>query len=109
MTRVATAPQTLALSSSSTQLRHFEKHGYLIVRRVLSAADITELAAEADELACRTELIDTNNIRCRWQNHVDTGECLFECLDPVIDLGPCCRRIAHDVRLLKILASIYGE
>jgi hypothetical protein len=100
-----TAPQAL----SEVQLRHFEEQGYLVLRRVFTAEDIALLSEEAVVLARRTELIDTNNIRCRWQNHVDTGVCLFECLDPVIDIGPVCDRVAHDDRLLSVLAAIYGE
>ena len=38
--------------------------------------------------AARADLIATENIRCRWQPHVQTQECLFECFDPVIDISP---------------------
>ena len=56
-----------------------------------------------------TDLIDTNNIRCRWQNHVETGECRFDCFDPVIDLSEACERTARDPRLLEIVGALYGE
>ncbi len=57
----------------------------------------------------RTDLIDTNNIRCRWQNHVETGECRFDCFDPVIDLSDACERAARDPKLLEIVSALYGE
>ena len=57
----------------------------------------------------RTDLIDTNNIRCRWQNDVETGECRFDCFDPVIDLSAVCERTARDPRLLDIVGALYGE
>src|SRR5262249_14098860 len=68
------------------------------------------LLAEAEALLLfRRELIDTANIRCRWQPHVETGECLFETFDPVIDLGPRCAAVATDARLLAALGDLYGE
>ena len=59
--------------------------------------------------SARTDLIDTDNIRCRWQNHVETGECRFDCFDPVIDLSEACERAARDPRLLEIVGALYGE
>src|SRR5205823_8016427 len=49
------------------------------------------------------------NLRCRWQPHTRTGESLFECFDPVIDIAPVCARIARDPRLLEPLAALFGE
>ena len=34
------------------------------------------------------DLIGSVNIRCRWQNHVETGECRFDCFDPVLRDSP---------------------
>jgi ectoine hydroxylase-related dioxygenase (phytanoyl-CoA dioxygenase family) len=94
--------------SAAAQRERYEADGYLILRNVFSAAEIAEVEAEANQLWWRKELIDTNNIRCRWQNHIETGECTFECFDPIIDLGSTCGRIATDRRILDPLASIYG-
>jgi 2-aminoethylphosphonate dioxygenase len=58
--------------------------------------------AEAERLRQRTDLIDTDNIRCRWQNDADPGECGFDCFDPVIDLSAVCEQIARDPGLLAI-------
>ena len=55
------------------------------------------------------ELIDTANIRCRWQDHATTGECLFDCFDPVIDIGPVCRFVARDERILAPLRALYDD
>jgi ectoine hydroxylase-related dioxygenase (phytanoyl-CoA dioxygenase family) len=96
-------------SLSAEQLADYERDGYLILRQIFSPAETERLADEADHLLERRELIDANNIRCRWQNHVETGECLFECFDPVADIGSICRQVAMDNRILDALAAIYGE
>ena len=105
--RMATSTPAAALSPE--QVAEYEQWGYLIVREAFGRDEIEALAREADQLLERRELIDVKNIRCRWQNHVETGECLFECFDPVIDIGPVCRRVAHDPRILGPLAAIYGD
>ena len=98
-----------AAGLSPEQVAEYEQLGYLIVRDAFGRDEIEALAREADQLLERSELIDVKNIRCRWQNHVETGECLFECFDPVIDIGSVCRRVAHDARILGPLAAIYGD
>jgi ectoine hydroxylase-related dioxygenase (phytanoyl-CoA dioxygenase family) len=96
-------------SISADELRHYREHGHLVVRGVFSGPEISELEEEAARLLQRTELIDSDNIRCRWQNCVATGECRFDCFDPVIDLSPACARAARDPRLLGIVSALYGE
>ena len=93
----------------SAHARRYHTDGYLVVRGVFSADQIAELDAEAVRLHQRTDLIDTDNIRCRWQNDVNTGECRFDCFDPVIDLSAVCERAARDPRLLDIVGALYGE
>ena len=97
------------LDIDARRRRSIDADGFLVVRQVFSADRIAELDAEADRLRQRTDLIDTDNIRCRWQNHVDTGECRFDCFDPVIDLSAVCERTARDPRLLDIVGALYGE
>jgi ectoine hydroxylase-related dioxygenase (phytanoyl-CoA dioxygenase family) len=87
----------------------YHADGFLVVRQVFSADWIAELDAEARRLRDRTDLIDPDNIRCRWQDDVNTGECRFDCFDPVIDLSQACERTARDPRLLDILGTLYGE
>src|SRR5262245_66386633 len=87
----------------------YRTRGYVVVRSVFSAVEAASMGGEADRLLGRTELIDTDNIRCRWQNHCDTGECRFDCFDPVIDLSPLFEKVARDPRLLDLGAAIYGE
>jgi len=103
---LAVAPPALL---DEDALRRFQRDGYLVVRRVFPEAEIHEALAEAGRLYGRDDLIKTENIRCRWQPHVQTQECLFECFDPVIDIAPVCHRLAHDPRLLQIVGEIYGE
>jgi hypothetical protein len=68
---------------------------------VFSAEEIVEPRDETDLLLRRTELIDIDNIRRRWQNHVETGACRFDCFDPVIDLSPAMERLARDSRITR--------
>ncbi len=83
--------------------------GFVIIRNVFRPDEIQELAGEASRLFELRELINSNNMRCRWQNHYQTGECRFDTFDPVIDLSPVMNRVARDPRLLEIVGSLYGE
>jgi ectoine hydroxylase-related dioxygenase (phytanoyl-CoA dioxygenase family) len=102
---IATAPSTPA------QLRaEYERDGFVVARSLFDAELMREAAAEADRLLVDCDhLRSVKNMRCRWQNNVFTGECTFETFDPVIDLGPVCKRIALHPRLLGLLSVLYGE
>jgi len=91
------------------QVASYHETGFLIVRGVFAPEEIAEVAREAQQLVNRKELIDSDNIRCRWSNHHETGECRFDCFDPVIDLSPVCGRIARDRRILGTVSALYGE
>src|ERR1700730_266109 len=104
MSTIATA-RTLA----PAQVTHYHAEGFLIVPRVFSADEVAALDAEALRLLGRTDLIDSQNIRCRWQNHCDTDEGRFDGFDPVIDLSPLCERVARDPRILHAVSALYGE
>jgi 2-aminoethylphosphonate dioxygenase len=106
MPSVATSPTT---GLSREQLRDYEQDGFVVVRGVFSPAEIAAVADEADGLLQRTELIHSDNIRCRWQSHVETDACLFETFDPVVDLAPACAALARDERLTGLVGSLYGE
>jgi ectoine hydroxylase-related dioxygenase (phytanoyl-CoA dioxygenase family) len=90
-------------------VERYHAEGYLILRDVFSAEEVASLAAEAVTLIERTELIDTANLRCRWADHIETAECMFDCFDPVIDIGPISRFVAHDQRILAPLRAIYRD
>ncbi|MGD9721693.1 MAG: phytanoyl-CoA dioxygenase family protein [Pirellulales bacterium] len=94
---------------SEQQIRDYHERGYLIVRRAFEAREIAALAGEAVTLYSRNELIHNDNIRCRWADHVETGECLFDCFDPVIDIAPVCRFMVRDERILAPLRAIYDD
>src|SRR5262245_29610429 len=101
--------ETVTAPLDAAHVDRYRADGFLVVRDVFSRDRIAELDVEADRLLGRTDLIDTNNIRCRWQNHVETGECRFDCFDPVIDLSDACERTARDPKLLAIVSALYGE
>lgn len=96
-------------TSSPDLAATYREEGFVVVRGVFGSDVIKALENEADRLFGRTELIDSDNIRCRWQNRFDTGECRFDCFDPVIDIAPVCARVARDPRLVAIVSGLYGE
>ncbi len=98
-------PRILSLE----QVTRYHADGYLVLPRVFGPEEVAALASEADTLLARTEFMDSANIRCRWADHVTSGECLFDCFDPVTDIGPVSRVIARDSRLLGPLEDLYGE
>ncbi len=71
---------------AETQLRQYRADGFLIQRGVFSPSEADELTAQAAKLLERKDLIDSDNIRCRWQNNADTSECRFDCFYPMIDI-----------------------
>ena len=79
------------------------------MRGVFSADDIASLDAEANRVFAMDELKDTNNIRCRWSDDVETKECRFDCFDPVSDLSPAIGKLARDPRMIGLVSDLYGE
>jgi ectoine hydroxylase-related dioxygenase (phytanoyl-CoA dioxygenase family) len=86
----------------------FHAEGFCVLREFFSAEDIAALDADATLLLERRDLMDTNNIRCRWQDDVETGACVFDAFDPVIDLSSTCAQVANDSRIYELLHAIYG-
>jgi hypothetical protein len=95
---------------SDIELGQYREHGFFIRRQVFRPAEMAALVDEADRLLndCQ-DLIDRNNLRCRFMQHVDGGEPLFEVFDPVNDISPLCAKITEDPRLLAMVESIDGE
>src|SRR6476620_4332986 len=105
-------PQVEALADASgieDAAKQYATEGYGIVRGLFSPAEMAALDEEANRLLERRDLIDTNNLRCRWQQDVETDACVFDAFDPVIDLGPLCAKLANDRRIHELLLAIYGE
>jgi 2-aminoethylphosphonate dioxygenase len=95
---------------SPSQTESYRRDGFLILRNAFPEGVTVALAAEADDLLARhAELIDKRNLRCRFQPHHETGECLFETFDPVVDIAPICRSVALDERITGAVADLYGE
>lgn len=94
---------------SPAQVDQYHRDGFLILREAFSAEEAAALQTEAERLMSRTDLMDSDNIRCRWQNHVETGECRFDCFDPVADLSPLCEETARDSRIVEAVSALYRE
>ncbi|HTI68629.1 MAG TPA: phytanoyl-CoA dioxygenase family protein, partial [Candidatus Limnocylindria bacterium] len=96
-------------SLTAEQQARYNSQGFLILRGVFSPAEARELQQEATRLFQRSDLMDSDNIRCRWSNHHETEECRFDCFDPVVDLSPLCEKIARDRRIIDAVSALYGE
>ncbi len=94
---------------SADARRTYEESGFVVLRGVFAADEMSRLSSAADGLLARTDLIDKQNLRCRFQGNCAGGECLFETFDPVIDLSPPIRAVAVDPRILDLLGELYGE
>lgn len=87
----------------------YHRAGFVTLRGVFSRDEMESLGQEAERLFERKDLVDSDNIRCRWQTHVETGECRFDCFDPVIDLSPAFGKLARDGRIIGAVSALYGE
>jgi ectoine hydroxylase-related dioxygenase (phytanoyl-CoA dioxygenase family) len=104
-----TESATTFAAPTEAQVQQYHRDGFLILRGIFEDMEIAELSYEANRLLERKDLMDPDNIRCRWQDCATTGECRFDCFDPVIDLSAFCGRIARDSRILDAVAALYGE
>jgi ectoine hydroxylase-related dioxygenase (phytanoyl-CoA dioxygenase family) len=95
---------------SETVASEYHERGFVVVREFFAHETMDSLDRAARELWSDPRgLISPHNLRCRYQAHHASGEKLFECFDPVIDLSPHIASVATESRLLAVLAAIYGE
>lgn len=93
---------------TAQQIADYHRDGFVTAPGVFKD-EAAALQDEGERLLTLSHLMDANNIRCRWQDHAETGECRFDCFDPVIDLSPVCERIARSPELLQMASQLYGE
>ena len=95
---------------SPTELDDYQQHGYVVRRNLFAPVEVANLQREAVRLLVdHRDLIDPGNLRCRFMEHVETGEPIFEVFDPVNDISPVCAGFANDPRIVAMVESIYGE
>jgi ectoine hydroxylase-related dioxygenase (phytanoyl-CoA dioxygenase family) len=87
----------------------YARDGYLILPNFFDPTQIAQAAEEANHVLTHTELIHTDNLRCRWTTDAKTGDCIFETFDPIADLSPAAGRLATDPHLLAAIGQLYGE
>jgi ectoine hydroxylase-related dioxygenase (phytanoyl-CoA dioxygenase family) len=87
----------------------YRETGFLILRGVFSADEVRDVAAETEALLARKELMDRQNLRVRWQVHLETGEPVFELYDPIVDIAPRCSAWARDRRLLDAVGALVED
>ncbi|MBN9523609.1 phytanoyl-CoA dioxygenase family protein [bacterium] len=103
----AVAERTAPLTAA--QRAAYDRDGFLVVRGLFAPLEMAVAALECERLYGRDDLKHTNNIRCRWKDHAATGECLFECFDPVADISPVMGQLARDPRLVEVVSALYDE
>jgi ectoine hydroxylase-related dioxygenase (phytanoyl-CoA dioxygenase family) len=112
-TMTAPAVRKTVSPLSEAQCRQYGDDGFLIVREFFTPGQIAAAESEARSLLKRTDLIHTDNLRCRWTTEcsggASNGACVFETFDPVADLSPACGQLATDPRLLAAIGALYGE
>jgi ectoine hydroxylase-related dioxygenase (phytanoyl-CoA dioxygenase family) len=94
---------------SLAEREQFAHQGFLVVRELFHAPEVAELIREAGRVVKRDDLIDTGNLRCRWQSDVFTGECLFDAFDPIIDLSDGIADLAHHADLIGVLSALLDD
>jgi hypothetical protein len=94
---------------SEESVTSYERDGYLVLRHVFSLHEMQSISDEATRLLTRSDLIDANNLCCRFKPHDGGGPYLFETFDPVVDIAPHIAALAADRRITRVLASLYGE
>ncbi len=92
------------------QIAFYRKQGYLVLRHVFSADEVSQLAEDVERVLREDpSRIEPSNLRVRFKPHVETNEPLFEVFDPFVDLSPVANRIARDHRILNVLQDLYDE
>jgi ectoine hydroxylase-related dioxygenase (phytanoyl-CoA dioxygenase family) len=95
---------------SGDEVNFYHREGYLVLRDLFAPREVAELAADVERVRiAMPELAHPDNMRARFKPHYETHESLFEVFDPISDLSPVARRIAHDERILAALQCLYGE
>jgi ectoine hydroxylase-related dioxygenase (phytanoyl-CoA dioxygenase family) len=92
---------------SKTQVDAYWRDGFLAVRRVFDAEDVSRWHAECDRLWKSVDVNETN-ARVQWRGHRKQGR-IADRLDPVMDISPEFDRLASDPRLTGVAAAAVGS
>lgn len=98
----------LADAPAGSPVDFFRREGYLVVRGVVDPADVAELASECDHLL-KSDLVYSDNMRCRWRENIDTGAEVFDLFEPVLDVAPKLGRHINNPAILSLLEGLLGE
>ncbi len=102
--------KSVANRLTEEQVAFYRNEGFLVVRSVFSAAEVTLLGDDATRVSkSRREIIHADNLRVRFKNHIETNEPVFEVFDPISDLSSVAKAMTVDPRILDRLDSIYEE
>src|SRR5262249_11337798 len=106
--RMATALTAQGNSLSDRELADYRKTGFHIARGLIPPDEVAALAQEAGRLRALEPLICRDNLRCRFQPDIDSGESAFECFDPMVDLSSLFLEYSRDCRILEVMRSLYS-
>lgn len=94
---------------SKIEKDEYQKNGFLVLRQFFPSAILSAISEESAQMLERKDIIFPENIRCRWQNHIENGAPILDAVDPVLDLCPSVSSLAFDSRLLEILKYLLNE
>ncbi len=91
------------------QIDQYRSFGFLVLESFFSPSLIAKVASDADALSAQQEVIHADNIRCRWQSHLQTGEPILDTVDPVTDLSPAIAKLAKSDSLMELMTELFDE
>lgn len=94
---------------SQDLVEQFQRDGCVVARDFIPLDELAGVSEEANRVFGLRDLIDQRNIRCRCSNHYETGECRFDCFDPIIDLSSPIEQFVRQKRLADLVTALYGE
>jgi hypothetical protein len=90
-------------------VEQYKTKGFLVLRDVFRPDEVKAVQDEAEALLAREDLKDRQNLRVRWQVHLETMEPVFELFDPIVDIAPKVKAWASDARIVNSLETLLGE
>lgn len=93
--------------STASQRDEFWRDGYLVLKGVFGAAEVSAWNAEGDRLWAEVRA-DRENPRVQWRGVTAGGE-IADRIDPVLDISPVFAALAHDPALIDLASSLLGR
>jgi ectoine hydroxylase-related dioxygenase (phytanoyl-CoA dioxygenase family) len=87
----------------------YERDGYVVIPGLVPPEVLAAVREQSSRLLADSEIVDRNNLRCRYKIRPSDGEQLLDAIDPVADLVPAIKELAQSPAVLGVLRDLYGE